>query len=105
MTASRFHRQFKRIAAPNLLAQFGESVVYHPSGGTARTITALVERSQETEFQIRVRNSSCNGISSGELDTGGDEIAFPLRIGEAAVRRSIVALSDDSNGMTRVICK
>lgn len=102
---TRFAAQFNRSAAPNLIRQFGECVTYYASGATSgREIMAIVER-DAPEFTLRVRNSDRDGISSDELDTGGDEISFPIRIGETASRRSLVRLLDDSNGMTRVICE
>jgi len=102
---TRFASQFKRTAAPNLLRQFGECVTYYANGSTSgREIMAIVER-DAPEFTIRVRNSDRDGIGSDEIDTGGDELGFSLRVGDAAVRRSIVRLLDDSNGMTRVVCE
>ena len=104
--STRFANQFKRAAVPNLLDAFGETVTYYASGSsTGREITALVNRDNAPQFVIRVKNDSSSGISSSELDTGGDEISFPLRVGEGVVRRSIVELMDDSAGMTRVICE
>jgi hypothetical protein len=39
-----FETTFQEQAFPLLLEQFGETVVYRPLNGTARTITALVTR-------------------------------------------------------------
>jgi len=106
MTLPRFRQQFKRTGAPNLLRQFGEQVTYYPAGGgSSRVVMAIVERDNAPEFVLRVRDSNYDGISSAELDTGGDEIGFPLRHGDASVRRSVVKLMDDSNGMTRLVCE
>lgn len=104
--ANRFAVQFARSAAPNLLKAFGESVVYYPRGSSVgRTIKAIVDRSEAPQFVVRVKNDPGDGISSQELDTGGDEISFSLREGEDSVRRSVVSLLDDSSGMTRVVCE
>ena len=106
MSIPRFRQQFKRIGAPNLLRQFGEWVTYYPAdGGASREVLAIVERDNAPEFVVRVRDSDVDGVSSAELDTGGDEISFPLRHGDAVARRSVVKLMDDSNGMTRLVCE
>lgn len=41
---STFDAMFAAVAAPNLLAQFGEQVTYTPRGGEAITLTAMVNR-------------------------------------------------------------
>ena len=104
MTKPAFHKQFLRTGTPNLLRQFGEPITYHTTGGTQREIDrALVDRTNAPKLIVRVRNASVGGISSSEIDTGGDEISVPLRIGETAVRRSVIELIDDSNGFTRFV--
>ncbi len=85
---------------------FAETVVYVPGSQLAnynatprtyagRSISAVVRRMvPEAAFGIRqdvqprllviVANSATLGISSSELDTGGDKLILPYRIGEAA---------------------
>ena len=102
---------------------FAESVVYWSRaalsrGDTAgRTIDAVVMREQITafaedgsqmnlpSFEIHVANDATNGISSTELDTGGDQIAFPPRDGKAAVRKTILQLVTQDHGMLVLECR
>jgi len=106
---------FARAGASQMMRSFSEAVTYHPAGATpGREIDAMIERgtmSVITEIGeqvapaiiVRVKNSSTLGISSTEIDTGTDEIALPLRDGEAAVRRRIVRVINDANGLLRVL--
>ncbi len=54
-------------------------------------------------FVIRAHNDTAKGIAADELDTGGDQIDIPRRVGESAATFSIVRLIDDSNGFVRVM--
>lgn len=67
----------------------GETCTYTKVGGTTRSIKAIIGRNQETStgsniktstFTARVINDSTLGISSDEIDTGGDSLTFPRRI-------------------------
>ena len=110
---SIFETQFGRTGAVNLTRQFGESVTYHPDVGDDRTIDyAIVERdgpgligeygTPVYQAVIRVKNDSTTGISATEIDTGGDELSFPLRRGETPVtRKSIVKVLGTDNGLVR----
>lgn len=101
MTLSRFAKLFRRSGAPGLLSHFGETITYYPGSGASRQITALVDRSQAPDYYIRVLNSTATGISSAELDTGTDEVSFPLRVGDPVARKAIQELQEDASGMTR----
>ena len=88
--------------------QFGEAV---PS---ARPINAVVLREQITSldgdnvspvWQIHVANDSTLGISSSELDLGGDQIELPPRDGKAAIRRTITQLLIQDHGMLVLECR
>jgi len=115
--ATVFGSLFARTAAINLIRQYGETVgYYNRDGDPVRNILAIVERNElqiisETgeitgqAIVIRVRNDSTYGISSSEVDTGGDEISFPLRVGDTAQRRAIVRVINDSAGLLRVLCQ
>lgn len=51
---------------------------------------------------IRVRDDATAGISSTEIDTGGDKVAYSLRAGETPQqRKSIVRVLSTENGMVR----
>lgn len=100
---------------------FAETVTYYPHVGfgeteTSREIKAIVIRNQiETSsadggdvvipvFEVYVKNDSTLGISSSELDTGGDKILIATRIGGTAKKRSIVYLVDQDEGMIQLQC-
>lgn len=110
---SRFATQFRRGAALNLQRQFGETVFYYRADGVTRTISGMITRESLAIIQelggtlgasliIEVQNSDTLGISSTELDTGGDQIGVALRVGEAASVRSIVRVLSDSGGYLRL---
>lgn len=107
--SSQFRNQFRRSAAPSLVRQFGEEVLYYPRGGSVcRTIKAIVERSEELVengiaqmVMVRVINDCTLGISATEIDDGRDEVAVALIEGGSLERRQIVRMTDDSNGMVR----
>ena len=114
MSETVFSRQFKRTGAQNLLRQFGELVTYHPLEGRSRVVQAMVERNESEIIAevgdlngqaviVRVLNNECKGITSIEIDTGGDEIEVALRVGETRQRRSVVRLLNAQNGLTRFL--
>lgn len=98
---------------------FREQVTYYPhrfgTPATPRVIWAVVTRNQVAtfnpdeqiipEFEVRVANSATLGISSSELNVGGDQIKFPVRIGETATKRSVQLLSEHDEGMLVLICR
>lgn len=99
---------------------FAETVTYYPHRyrnaiRDPRQIKAVVIRNQVssfnadeqiiTEFEVRVANNSTTGISSSELDTGGDQIEFPARVGETPTKRSIQYLTEHDEGMLVLICR
>ena len=98
---------------------FAETVTYYPhrfgTAATPREIKAVVVRNQVAtfnpdkqivpEFEVRVANDAVTGISSSELNTGGDQIKLAVRIGETATRRSIQYLTEHDDGMLVLICR
>jgi hypothetical protein len=112
---TRFEQQFKRVAVPNLVRQFGECIQYFPGGaGSGRDIDALVVRdplavaSEVGELLvnaliIRVENNECRGITAEEIDTGRDKVFVALKNGGAGSLRSIVQLLSDANGFLRFL--
>ena len=98
---------------------FAETVTYYPhrfgAAATPRSISAVVVRRQVStfapdeqivpEFEVHVANSSTTGISSSELNTGGDRIGLAVRIGETATRRTIQDLSEHDEGMLVLLCR
>ena len=93
------------------LASCGESVRYKPkAGGDPRTILAVVTRGQPDGLEgagyghsplttIFVANDSTTGISAAEINTGGDEIEYAVRIGEDVTDRRITKIAQQDAGM------
>lgn len=103
-------------------SDFAETVTYYPHvyfGGsaTSRSISAVVFRQQVATvgedggevvlpmYEVHVANSATTGISSEELDTGGDQIQFPPRDGKDAEKKSILHLVTQDNGMLVLQCR
>lgn len=98
---------------------FAETVTYHPhrfgTAATPRSIKAVVIRNQVAtfspdeqivpEFEVRVANDATTGISSSELNTGGDMITLAARIGETPTKRSVQYLTEHDEGMLVLICR
>jgi hypothetical protein len=107
-----FDSHFASAGFPMLLAQFGESITYWPRGGGSRPIDAIVEREPPAIYDasgnavmykavIRVNNSCRSGISSREVNTGGDEIEMPLRAGDQVPKRmSVMSMQSQDSGVT-----
>ena len=112
--ASRFSTQMKRAAARLSVRQFGESVIYYPRSGGSREIDARIERGTPEVIAetgdittqaviVTVENDKVRGITSDEIDTGGDELSLSLRIGLSAQRRSIVRLITNNGPFVRFL--
>lgn len=98
---------------------FTETVTYYPhrfgTAATPREIKAIVTRNQVAtfnpdeqivpEFEVRVANNFTIGISSEELNTGGDMIGIAVRIGETATKRSVQYLTEHDTGMLVLTCR
>ena len=95
---------------------FAESVTYYKRNGLSRTINAVVIREAfainpedgdtiTPVFEVHVANDDTDGISSDELNIGGDMIAFAVRVGKAVERRSIVRLMSHDEGMLVLECR
>jgi len=97
--------------AANSIAVLGyEDITYLPRGGGSRAIKALVDyegvdslggapHGKSYTIEVSVVNSATVGISSSELDTGGDKVSLPKRIGEAAAERRITKIISQDNGI------
>ena len=106
-----FDSLFASAAFPALLTQFGEAVIYHPLVGSSRSINAIVTRDPRAQygpndqvirpqFIVRVLNDSTLGISSAELNDGGDEMSVTQRVGDSAqVRVRIKVLNSQDSGV------
>jgi hypothetical protein len=100
---------------------FAEQVVYYPHTDygqtpTSRTINAMVVRNQIVaydadggqsvvpSFDVYVANDSVAGISTTEVNTGGDQISFPVREGKSAEKRTVVHLVEQDLGVIMLTC-
>ena len=101
---------------------FAEAVTYYPHRfyGAAlrspRAINAVVFREQiasltedvETVlpvYEVHVANDSVTGISSNEIDTGGDQIELPSRDGKTAEKKTITRIVTQDHGMLVLECR
>ena len=93
-----------------ILSEFGETIVYKPRGGGSRSIEAVVTRAGAEGLggapagnaplsNILVKNDSTEGISSSEIDTGGDKVTIAHRIGDTAQDRRITNIIGQDCGM------
>ncbi len=92
------------------LAEFGEAVTYYPKGGSSRDINAVVDRNpvagingvphgNASQVIVKVKNDSDDGISSSEVNVGGDHIKFAVRIGKTATQKRITGIPWEDVGM------
>jgi hypothetical protein len=107
---TRFAQQFKRIGAPSLLRQFGETITYIPrAGGITRSIAARIVRNDPQTIAelgdvtgqnivVTVLNDAVKGILSTEIDSGGDKVRIALETDGDIKVRSIVKVLSDANG-------
>lgn len=101
---------------------FAEAVTYHPRSFAGevdradRSINAVVVREQMAVvsqdgdtvipvYQVHVANDATEGISSAELDLGGDAISFPPRDGKAAEQKTITQLLIQDPGLLVFECR
>ena len=95
---------------------FAEPVTYYKRDGTARVIQAVVLREGYESLaeandaivpvlELHVANSATLGISTSELNTGGDLIGVKMRTGQAEQIRAIVRLVSHDEGMLILQCR
>lgn len=97
-------------------SDFAETVTYYPRTGDPRHIDIVLIRDAFTVlpedgdsvvpvYQIHVANTTNRGISSSELDLGGDVIEFGVRIGRPLSKRTVTRLIDHDEGMLTLECQ
>jgi len=97
----------------DFLEVFGESVTYYPRAGGSRSITAIVNRERPETVDgaphgsaplliIEVANDSTTGISSDEIDLGGDKVKLAVRIGKTTQQRVIRKILSQDEGMMKL---
>lgn len=107
--ASRFDNAFQATAFSQLLAEFGEPVVYYFAAGGSRSVDAIIERNPPAIFDqagnpqlfdlvIRIRRHATKGVLSNEVNRGQDSVDVKRRVDDAVSTRMTVTrkLSDDA---------
>ena len=103
------------------LREFGEEITYRPKDGLNRTILAVVDRDPPAPVEgagegvmgkrivIWVANNESSiaidefgGIAVDELNTGGDEVDLPVRLGKTAETRQLGQLLEQDGGMLSI---
>jgi len=107
---STFEDAFVAEAANTIEMMGYELITYLPAGGGSREIKAIIDyegidglggapHGKSYTIEISVVNNSTTGISSSELDTGGDKVTIPKRIGETAANRRITKIIEQDEGI------
>jgi hypothetical protein len=97
-------------------SDFAEVVTYYKRNGVSREVDAVIIRDGFAQlgedpdnvipmFEVHVGNTQQRGITSEELDRGGDQLAFPVKVGEKPTKRSIVRLVSHDEGMLILECR
>ena len=99
--------------AATVLSDIGETVTYHPTGGSDREILAVIERqSQEMRAEPRgparpirlfVANHATTGIAVSEI-TSRDEVTLARNLGGENVRLRIIRPDGQTPGWTILEC-
>jgi len=95
---------------------FAETATYRPRSGLCRSVRvviirdalALVPEDGDTVTpvsEIHVSTTGDYGITSAELDIGGDAIEFEYRLGREARPRTITRLLGHDEGMLVLECR
>ena len=90
-----------------------ETIIYLPLSGGSRSISAIVSRPGPAEIgplaggsrphiELLVKNDATKGISSDEIDTGGDRVTVALRKGITAVKLRITEILHQDAAMMRL---
>lgn len=105
---------FSAAAAENHMAHFGETVTYRNRAGAERSIMAIIERgarrdlggqekSHTPALTVKVLNRATSiaddgfgGISTAEINLGGDQLDLAERAGAAVTPRHLKALAESS---------
>lgn len=94
--------------------EFAETIIYNPRGGGSRSILAIVNREPPSlfdelgnvvsvSFMVYVANDPATGISSTEVDAGGDKIRIAEAVNDLALKScSILRVMDNDHGMLQL---
>jgi hypothetical protein len=98
------------------LNDFAEPAGYKKRNGRTRSIKAVIVREAlgvlpedgdvvYPVFEVHVANDENEGISSDELNLGGDELSFSDRVGQPPRLHSILRLIAHDEGMLILECR
>lgn len=90
------------------------TIVYLPKAGGSRSIQAVIDYvgaqaldglkgGSRPHVELYVRNDAAAGISSREIDTGGDKVQVPLRRGRSVRTIRIVQILAQDRAMLRLL--
>ena len=93
-----------------------ETVTYYPRSGGSRSISAVLEfpgaeligdltGGRRPVVDVYVKNNSSSGISSAEVNTGGDKIKVPQRYGLTANTIKIIEIAGQEKALLHLRCQ
>lgn len=93
---------------------FGEAVTFTPSGGTGRTINAIVTRrlpdgidgasaGTTPMIEVEIERHATRGALA--INRGGDKITVAATYGGTAVARNIASILSEDAGMIRLLLR
>jgi hypothetical protein len=92
-----------------LTDEFAEQIVYNFAAGGTRTINAIIDRNppqiiedmeptRSEVIQIVVANDATSGVTSAEVNTGGDYVSLAPRFGGTASNRRVARIVEHDEG-------
>ncbi len=98
-----------------MVTLLGRTITYSPRNRTARSISAIVDYpgpgpigpldgGSRPHVELLVANDSTTGIASTEVDTGGDHVTVPMRVGTTARVLRIVEVMGQDDALVRLRC-
>ena len=94
-------------------AEFAETITYTPKGGTAKQITASVNRRRldstnqdagrllKDQLEISIANHPVYGVES--VNKGGDTVLMPLVVGGPGVNFLVIDILKEDEGMWHLL--
>lgn len=95
-------------------SDFGETITYYPRVGSSRQIIGVVMRDSTLRddaggilntFEVHVANDGTSGISSTDINLGGDYITLPPRDGKSPTSHTITEILVQDEGMLVLQCR
>ena len=97
----------------SLLEVHGESITFTPKGGSARTISVVVDRNPPAIFNpagdavvpsvmVHAIEDGTTGIAATSVNTSGDTVSIAITKGASATTQSVTHLNHAENGITTI---